>query len=365
MADTSTIVTKKGYEIAEQFVEQAKSDIWDALEALATEGFVTMPHPSDIHEHGRFTRIVKKMAYLVKRGDLLTLEAVKELYCNSISTFTTRAQEMLLQGDFAINGNAHYCTNSERFRFQQVLSSEGSFILKTPRHAAPLATIHAGKKDVLVLDAISSQLPLPAGAIPQGLIALPPRGVCGEYPAMAPRLLPVGLVVYRPFAHQHSTDKPDVLVHGSLSSAYCWSMDAFHGLVGTAVLAKNAERLTNCLHLVHSTGMALVDIKPANLFCDQQGNFDFADFGGAVRIGDSLEEWTPGFLFDGVPRGTATVKNDWAALALTFICLARKHTMGVDTNFFKVFNVFKHGVGLRGANPLDAAVLNMIELAGL
>lgn len=104
-----------------------------------------------------------------------------------------------------------------------------------------------------------------------------------------------GVVPYEPFRYDLSDG---TIVSGSVSPAYIMSLADFTSAFSFQSALIMCQRILDTIKRVHSCGLVINDIKPANIYMAQNGLVDIADFGGFCEIGQSLSdvEITVGYI---------------------------------------------------------------------
>ncbi|KAI9989486.1 hypothetical protein PInf_019769 [Phytophthora infestans] len=103
-----------------------------------------------------------------------------------------------------------------------------------------------------------------------------------------------------------------------------------HSPVEPRALVTIARDCISALCHIHSKKYCFADLKPANimLHCGERGGATLVDFGGAVRLGDSIVEITEEFCLDvAIFQGSELL--DWTCLGTTLAQLA-----GIDISMY-------------------------------
>ncbi len=105
---------------------------------------------------------------------------------------------------------------------------------------------------------------------------------------------------------------------GSISPVYIMSLNKLSAPLPKNMILKMCQRICSALDFIHNRGWVVGDIKPSNLFIDSNGDVDIGDFGGAVRLGSDLKEYSPDYLPADL-YGPATIRVDYACLVVTVL----------------------------------------------
>jgi serine/threonine protein kinase len=81
------------------------------------------------------------------------------------------------------------------------------------------------------------------------------------------------------------------------------------------LLTSIANRVCSTIAAVHERGFIINDIKPDNLYMDEQGNVDIGDFGGVTRVGERFNETTQPYI------PTDLYESNLAIPAVDYMCL--------------------------------------------
>lgn len=80
------------------------------------------------------------------------------------------------------------------------------------------------------------------------------------------------------------------------------------------------EQVLDAIHLVHSAGYSVNDIKPSNLFLDSDGAVLVGDFGAFTKLGaGNLVEYSAEYLPAELVDAPVTKTNDFCCLASTLL----------------------------------------------
>eukprot|EP01012_Entosiphon_sulcatum_P010623 TRINITY_DN16254_c0_g1_i2.p1 TRINITY_DN16254_c0_g1~~TRINITY_DN16254_c0_g1_i2.p1 ORF type:complete len:362 (-),score=35.83 TRINITY_DN16254_c0_g1_i2:564-1649(-) len=96
-------------------------------------------------------------------------------------------------------------------------------------------------------------------------------------------------------------------------------LSSYTNKITAAIAKKIIDHISDALAALHFAGWVHCDVKPANIFIDQNGNFLLGDF-GATRIGAHLREYDPHYL---PPKYKTGVGFITATTALDYECLSR------------------------------------------
>ena len=106
-----------------------------------------------------------------------------------------------------------------------------------------------------------------------------------------------------------------------------------------AGLVLGAKRIIQGLNYIHKAGFVHMDVKGANIFLDQSGDFYLGDFGSCVRVNTRIISYTAMFYWKRfklketpaedaksapIPPDNAEFRYDWQMLAVALViqCLA-------------------------------------------
>ena len=134
-----------------------------------------------------------------------------------------------------------------------------------------------------------------------------------------------GLVNYDEFCIITASNEK---IPGSLSNLYAMTVADLHRPVNAVTLSKIIGYVKSALERVHSLQYVMVDLKPNNLFMTDKMIVHIGDFGGCVRHGQSLDEYTMEFIpSEFITENKASYAIDKYCLVTSVLFMMQKQVM--------------------------------------
>jgi serine/threonine protein kinase len=128
---------------------------------------------------------------------------------------------------------------------------------------------------------------------------------------------------------------------------YPVTLDNFSRPLDKTDSSKLISQMLTALNFLHNNKLVHMDLKPANIFIDSNGNFFLGDFGSVRKIGDSIGSTTLAFLPSDLKIETnVTIQHDYWMLGMTIKDMSSTTIIG------------EVGVGAKYPNKID--VINAI-----
>jgi hypothetical protein len=147
------------------------------------------------------------------------------------------------------------------------------------------------------------------------------RIICNSFGEHAHR----GFVLYSPFILVRSDGSQ---MEGNISFYYPMTLAKLSTPLPLADVIFWGRQIFSAIKKLHSIKYSINDLKPNNLYLDNDGNCYIADYGGVTQFGEPLSEYSPEFLpqelYQSEKEVLVTDRNDKYCLISTMLCLLKR-----------------------------------------